>query len=89
MYPWQTDAVRFSNLVRTFQADTARANVFQAARAQSSLMVFTGADAVSYFQNHFGYDLQQAMAFGVSLMSAQVFLSVDGKYETFDRSDRE
>jgi hypothetical protein len=85
MYMWQANVERFAELVRRFHTDTARANIFKANRAQSQLLSFNGADAVAYFQRQFGYDLHQAMAFGAALMSAGVFLPIQGG-NTFDNS---
>lgn len=89
MYIWQGNASRLSELAKRFQEDTNKANVFKAERTHSSLNVFAGEDAVTYFQVQFAHDLRQAMVFGGVLMSSQVFVPVDSGSETFDKSNRE
>lgn len=78
MYTWEANPEEFAALAEKFHKDTSRANVFQAHRTQSALLTFTGNDAVGYFRSEFCQDQKQAMAFGRELMSAGVFLAVDG-----------
>jgi hypothetical protein len=87
MYIWQADPERLADLAKRFQSDTARANLFKACRVQSSLLCFTGADAIGYFQRQFGQDFRQAMTLGGALMSVGVFLALD-EGQDFVNDDR-
>lgn len=88
MYNWEVNPEELAALAEKFHMDSSRANVFQAYRTQSALLMFAGHDAVGYFRSEFHQDLKQAMAFGRALMSAGVFLAMDGS-QTFVNGDRE